>query len=172
MQHLWESKLVVILEGLTRGRIALCSEMQLARKSLQMHFDVHVCLLEKSLLCLLGAIFGPHFGGQILAPFLSPFFNPHFGVRKWCKNLQKFLLSKLHNKLFSSKQTCTSKCICGDFLASCISEHNAILPLVKHSKITTSFDSHKCCTQARWIRASESHTVEVLSCETDFLHEK
>ena len=75
------------------------------------------------------------------------------------QNLQKFLLSKLHNKLFSSKQTCTSKCICSDFLASCISEHNAILPLVKPSKITTSFDSHKCCTQARWIRASESHTV-------------
>ena len=31
---------------------------------------------------LLGAIFGPHFGGQILAPFLGPFFNPHFEVQK------------------------------------------------------------------------------------------
>ena len=71
VQHLWESKLVVILEGLTRGRITLCSEMQLARKSLQMHFDVHVCLLEKSLLCSFDSknfckfctIFGPQNGG-------------------------------------------------------------------------------------------------------------
>ena len=32
VQHLWQSKLVVILEGLTRWRIELCSEMQLAGK--------------------------------------------------------------------------------------------------------------------------------------------
>ena len=212
VQHLWESKLVVILEGLTRGRIALCSEMQLARKSLQMHFDVHVCLLEKSLLCSFDSknfckfctIFGPQNGGWKMDPKMAPEFGPQNGVQKWhpkvapkrvpyvltwkrstrnkilsppfgchfetpfwgsnsgtifgsifqppfwgpkmVQNLQKFLLSKLHNKLFSSKQTCTSKCICSDFLASCISEHNVILPLVKPSKITTSFDSHKCCT--------------------------
>ena len=166
VQHLWQSKLVVILEGLTRWRIALCSEMQLARKWLQMHFDMRVCLLEKILLCSFESknfckfctIFGPQNGGWKMDP-------------KMVQNLQKFLLSKLRSKFFSSKQTRISKCICSHFLASCISEHNAILHLVKPSKITTSFDCHKCCTWAGWIRASESDTVEVLSCETDFLHE-
>ena len=32
VQHLWQSKLVAILEGLTRWRIELCSKMQLAGK--------------------------------------------------------------------------------------------------------------------------------------------
>ena len=49
---------------------------------------------------LLGAIFGPHFGDQILAPFLGPFFNLHFGVQKWCKICKKFLLSSCIAKLF------------------------------------------------------------------------
>ena len=108
---------------------------------------------KKSKLCLkywvplLGAIFGPDFGGQIPAPFLGPFFNPHFGVQKWCKFYKRFLLSKLHSKIvFSSKQTCKSKCICNHFPANCIFEHNSIINLVKPSKITTSFDCHKCCT--------------------------
>ena len=91
VQHLWESKLVVILEGLTRGRIALCSEMQLARKSLQMHFDVHVCLLEKSLLCSFDSknfykfctIFGPQNGGWKMDPKMVPEFDPQNGVQKW-----------------------------------------------------------------------------------------
>ena len=52
---------------------------------------------------LLGAIFGPHFGGQILAPFSGPFLNLHFGGPKMVQILQKFLLSKLHSKTFSSK---------------------------------------------------------------------
>ena len=53
---------------------------------------------------LLGAIFGPHFGDQILAPFLGPFFNLHFvWGPNMVQNLQKFLLSKLHSKTFSSK---------------------------------------------------------------------
>ena len=99
---------------------------------------------------LLDATFGCHFWTPFWGPnsgaIFGSIFQPPFWGPKMVQNLQKFLLSKLHNKLFSSKQTCTSKCICRDFLASCISEHNAILPLVKPSKITTSFDSHKCCT--------------------------
>ena len=39
-------------------------------------------LYLKYWISLLGAIFGLHFGGQILAPFLGPFFNLHFGVQK------------------------------------------------------------------------------------------
>ena len=88
----------------------------------------------------------PPFWGPNSGAIFGSIFQPPFWGPKMVQNLQKFLLSKLHNKLFSSKQTCTSKCICSDFLASCISEHNVILPLVKPSKITTSFDSHKCCT--------------------------
>ena len=101
-----------------------------------------------------GTLLGATFGCYFWTPFwrsnsgtiFGSIFEPPFSGPKMVQILQKFLLSKLHNKLFSSKQTCTSKCICGDFLASCISEHNAILLLVKPSKITTSFDSHKCCT--------------------------
>ena len=51
VQHMWQSKFVVILEGLTRWRIELCWKMQLAGKWLQMHFDMHVYLVEKVLLC-------------------------------------------------------------------------------------------------------------------------
>ena len=78
MQHLWESKLVVILEGLTRGRIALCSEMQLARKSLQMHFDVHVCLLEKKFVMQLWQ--------QKLLQILHYFWTPKWGLKNGPKN--------------------------------------------------------------------------------------
>ena len=91
-------------------------------------------------------LFGPHFGGQILAPFFGSIFQPPFWGPKMVQNLQKFLLSKLHSETFSSKQTCTSKCICSHFPANSIFEHNSILHLVKPSKITTSRDSHKCCT--------------------------
>ena len=52
---------------------------------------------------LLGAIFGPHFGGQILAPFLGPFFNLHFGVQKWCKFCKSFCQSCIA-KLFPASK--------------------------------------------------------------------
>ena len=107
-------------------------------------FQVKICGI------LLDATFGCHFWTPFWrsnsGTIFGSIFEPPFSSPKMVQILQKFLLSKLHNKLFSSKQTCTSKCICGDFLASCISEHTAILSLVKPSKITTSFDSHKCCT--------------------------
>ena len=53
---------------------------------------------------LLGAIFGPHFGGQILAPFLGPFFNLHFGVRKWCKICKSFCCQSCIAKLFPANK--------------------------------------------------------------------
>ena len=79
---------------------------------------------------LLGATFGCHFWTPFWGPnsgaIFGSIFQPPFWGPKMVQNLQKFLLSKLHNKLFSSKQTCTSKCICRDFLASCISEHTSL----------------------------------------------
>ena len=91
MQHLWQSKLVVILEGLTRWMIELCSKMQLAGKWLQMHFDLHVCLLEKILLCSFDSkhfckictIFGPENGGWKMDPKMVPEFDAQNGVQKW-----------------------------------------------------------------------------------------
>ena len=53
---------------------------------------------------LLGAIFGPHFGGQILAPFLGPFFNLHFGVQKWCKFCKSFCCQSCIAKLFPANK--------------------------------------------------------------------
>ena len=194
VQHMWQSKFVVILEGLTKWRIELCWKMQLAGKWLQMHFDMHVYLLEKVLLCSFDSknfckictIFGPQNGGWKMDPKMVPEFDPQNGVQKWhpkgrpnilnkalisCRSffdqknigppfwvpfldpfwvkfwhhfwvhfstsilgpkmvqiLQKFLLSKLHSKTFSSKQACISKCICSHFPANCIFQHNSIPP--------------------------------------------
>ena len=52
----------------------------------------------------LGAIFGPHFGGEILAPFLGPFFNLHFGVQKWCKFCKSFCCQSCIAKLFPANK--------------------------------------------------------------------
>ena len=170
VQHMWQSKFVVILEGLTRWNWIVFKDAT-SWEWLQMHFDMHVCLLEKVLLCsfdsktfckfctfldpkmevekwtqkwcqnltpkmgskngtqkggpiffwlkkiykksklylkywvsLLGAIFGPHFGGQILAPFLGPFFNLHFGVQKWCKFCKSFCCQSCIAKLFPANK--------------------------------------------------------------------
>ena len=43
---------------------------------------------------LLSAIFGPHFGDQILAPFLGPFFNLHFWGPKMVQNFAKVFAVK------------------------------------------------------------------------------
>ena len=53
---------------------------------------------------LLGAIFGPHFGDQILAPFLGPFFNLHFEVQKWCKICKSFCCQSCIAKLFPANK--------------------------------------------------------------------
>ena len=100
----------------------------------------HMFWLEKDLQEIkYWAPFGCHFETPFWrsnsGTIFGSIFQPPVWSPKMVQNLQKFLLSKLHNKLFSSKQTCTSKCICSDFLASCISEHNVILLLVKPSKI-------------------------------------
>ena len=89
VQHMWQSKFVVILEGLTRWRIELCWKMQLAGKWLQMHFDMHVYLLEKVLLCSFDnkkfckfcTIFGPQNGGWKMDPKMVPFDPPKWGPK-------------------------------------------------------------------------------------------
>ena len=78
VQHLWQSKLVVILEGLTRWMIELCSKMQLAGKWLQMHFDMHVCLLEKVLLC--------SFDSKNFCKICTIFWTPKWGLKNGPKN--------------------------------------------------------------------------------------
>ena len=168
VQHMWQSKFVVILEGLTRWNWIVFKDAT-SWEWLQMHFDMHVCLLEKVLLCSFDSknfckfctIFGPQNGGwkmekwcQNLTPkmgskngtqkggpiffwfkkdlqeikalfkilglpfgchFWTPFwgsnsgtifgsiFQPPFWGPKMVQILQKFLLSKLHSKTFSSK---------------------------------------------------------------------
>ena len=57
-------------------------------------------LNQKNIGSLFWAIFGPHFGGQILALFLGPFFNLHFGVQKWCKICKNFCCQSYIAKLF------------------------------------------------------------------------
>ena len=92
MQHLWQSKLFVIFKGLARWRIGLCSEMQLARQWLQMHFVMHVCWKKN---CYAGEsfgskknanfapCFGPQNGGWKMNPKMVPEFDPQNGVQKW-----------------------------------------------------------------------------------------
>ena len=167
---MWQSKFVVILEGLTRWNWIVLKDAT-SWEWLQMHFDMHVCLLEKVLLCsfdsknfckfctifgpqnggwkmdpkmapefdpqkwgrkmapkrgaqysfgltkiykksklylkywvfLLGAIFGPPFWGWNSGTIFGSIFQPPFWGPKMVQNLQKFLLSKLHSKTFSSK---------------------------------------------------------------------
>ena len=102
VQHMWQSKFVVILEGLTRWRIELCWKMQLAGKWLQMHFDMHVYLLEKVLLCSFDSknfckictIFGPQNGGWKMDPKMVPEFDPQNGVQKWHPKGRPNILNK------------------------------------------------------------------------------
>ena len=75
---------------------------------------------------LLGAIFGPHFGGQILAPFLGPFCNLHFGVQKWCKICKSF---------------CCQSCIAKLFPASKHAYQNASVVIPSYLHLSTQFNS-------------------------------
>ena len=102
VQHMWQSKFVVILEGLTRWRIELCWKMQLAGKWLQIHFDMHVYLMEKVLLCSFDSknvckfctIFGPQNGGWKMDPKMVPEFDPQNGVQKWHPTGRPNILNK------------------------------------------------------------------------------
>ena len=98
-------------------------------------------------------ILGPPFGCHFWTPFwgsnsgtiFGSIFQPPFWGPKMVQNLQTFLLSKLHSKTFSSKQTCISKCICSH--SQLVASLNTIqFHLVKPSRITTNFDCHICCT--------------------------
>ena len=90
VQHMWQSKFVVILEGLTRWNWIVFKDAT-SWEWLQMHFDMHVCLLEKVLLCSFDSknfckfctIFGPQNGGWKMDPKMVPEFDPQNGVQKW-----------------------------------------------------------------------------------------
>ena len=100
VQHLWQSKLFVIFLVWSRWRIRLCSELQLARQWLHMHFVIHVCW-KKKLLCrwaLAANIFpnfapcldpkrelknGPKNGARIWSSKWGPKMAPQNGVQKW-----------------------------------------------------------------------------------------
>ena len=90
VQHMWQSRFVVILEGLTRWNWIVFKDAT-SWEWLQMHFDMHVCLLEKVLLCSFDSknfckfctIFGPQNGGWKMDPKMVPEFDPQNGVQKW-----------------------------------------------------------------------------------------
>ena len=99
----------------------------------------------KALFKILGLPFGCHFW----TPFWGVKFWHHFWVHfstsiLGSKNGAKFakvLLSKLHSKTISSKQTCISKCICSH--SQLLASFNTIqFHLVKPSRITTNFLPH------------------------------
>ena len=70
----------------------------------------------KALFKILGPPFACHFWtpfwGSNSGTIFGSIFQPLFWGPKMVQTLQKFLLSKLHSKTLSSKQTCISKCIC------------------------------------------------------------
>ena len=84
-----QSKFVVILEGLTRWNWIVLKDAT-SWEWLQMHFDMHVCLLEKVLLCSFDSknfckfctIFGPQNGGWKMDPKMAPEFDPQKWGRK------------------------------------------------------------------------------------------
>ena len=94
VQHMWQSKICCYFGRLDQVEdwIVLKKKMQLAGKWLQMHFDMHVYLLEKVLLCsfdskkllqILHHFLGPQNGGWKMDPKMVPEFNPQNGVQKW-----------------------------------------------------------------------------------------
>ena len=91
VQHMWQSKFVVILEGLTRWRIELCSKMQLAGNDYRCILICMFACWKKVLLCS----FDSKNFLQILhhfstpkwrlknGPKMVPEFDPQNGVQKW-----------------------------------------------------------------------------------------
>ena len=91
VQHMWQSKFVVILEGLTRWRIELCSKMQLAGNDYRC---ILICMfacwkkfcyaaLTAKTFCKFCTIFRPQNGGWKMDPKMVPEFDPQNGVQKW-----------------------------------------------------------------------------------------
>ena len=91
VQHLWQSKLFVIFLVWSRWRIRLCSELQLARQWLHMHFVIHVCwkkncyadeLWQQTFFQILHHVWTPK-GSWKMDPKMVPEFDPQNGVQKW-----------------------------------------------------------------------------------------
>ena len=108
VQHMWQSKFIVILEGLTRWNSIVFKDAT-SWEWLQMHFDMHVCLLEKVLLCSFDSknfckfctIFGPQNGGWKMDPKMVPEFDPQNGVQKMAPKRgaqYSFGLKKIYKK--------------------------------------------------------------------------
>ena len=96
VQHMWQSKFVVVLEDLTRWRIELCWKMQLAGKWLQMHFDMHACLLEKVLLC--------SFDSKNFCKICT-IFGPKMEVEKWTQKWCQNLTPQMGPKMAPKRET-------------------------------------------------------------------
>ena len=97
VQHMWQSKFVVIWEGLTRWRIELRWKMQLAGKWPQMHFDMHVYLLEKVLLC--------SFDSKNFCKILHHFWTPKWRLKNGPKNGARISPPKWGPKMAPKRKT-------------------------------------------------------------------
>ena len=98
VQHMWQSKFVVILEGLTRWNWIVFKDAT-SWEWLQMHFDIHVCLLEKFCYAALTAKIFANF-----APFLDPKMEVEKWTQKWCKICKSFCCQSCIAKLFPANK--------------------------------------------------------------------
>ena len=78
VQHLWQSKLFVIFLVLARWRIRLCSELQLARQWLHMHFVIHVCWKKIAMQMI--------FSSKHFCKFCTMFWTPKRELKNGPKN--------------------------------------------------------------------------------------
>ena len=98
VQHMWQSKFVVILEGLTRWRIELCWKMQLAGKWLQMHFDMHVYICWKKF-CYAALT------AKTFCKFLHHFWTPKWRLKNGPKNGARIWSPKWGPKMAPKRET-------------------------------------------------------------------
>ena len=89
VQHMWQSKFVVILEGLTRWRIELCSKMQLAGNDYRC---ILICMFACWKKFCYAALTAKTFAN--FAPFLDPKMEVEKWTQKWCQNLTPKMGSK------------------------------------------------------------------------------
>ena len=89
VQHMWQSKFVVTLEGLTRWRIELCWKMQLAGNDYRC---ILICMFACWKKFCYAALTAKTFAN--FAPFLDPKMEVEKWTQKWCQNLTPKMGSK------------------------------------------------------------------------------